>query len=136
MYYKTERDLNSHIRQAHTNSPQFDGTCDEIPFTFESEFAKEDVLYTLEEVLTDEINVELISRTKVADDVRSADYVFSIRVCPPSMDWKWLVMNQIQREVLKNLLLIWRRCTPTLWMISSLLISNFNLVPDLSLYLG
>ena len=56
--YKTERGLNSHRRQAHKSIPQFDGTSDELElqFTFESEFAKEDVLYTLEEVLTDEIN--------------------------------------------------------------------------------
>ena len=103
--YKTERGLNSHGRQAHKSIPQFDGTSDELelPFIFESEFAKEDVLYTLEEVLTDEINVELISRTKVDDDIRSGDYVFSIRVSPPNMDWNWPVMNTIQREVLKNL---------------------------------
>jgi len=103
--YKTERGLNSHGRQAHKSIPQFDGTSDELelPFIFESEFAKEDVLFTLEEVLTDEINVELISRTKVDDDIRSGDYVFSIRVSPPNMDWNWPVMNTIQREVLKNL---------------------------------
>ena len=59
-------------------------------------------MYTIEEVLTDEIKVDLLSRDKVGD-VRSAEHVFSIRVCPSSIDWKWPEMNQLQRKVLKNL---------------------------------
>ena len=46
-----------------------DGTSEEldISFSFESEYATEDVMYTIEEVLTDEIKVEINSRVKVGD---------------------------------------------------------------------
>ena len=102
--YKTERGLNSHIGQSHRSIPQVDGTSEEldISFTFESEYANEDVMYTIEEVIMNEIKVELLSRVKVGD-VRSAEHVFSIRVSPSSSDWQWPEMNQLQRKVLKNL---------------------------------
>ena len=102
--YKTERGLNSHFGQSHRCIPQMDGTSEEldISFSFESEYATEDVMYTIEEVLTDEIKVEINSRVKVGN-ARSSEYLFSIRVSPPSIDWQWPDMNQIQREVLKNL---------------------------------
>ena len=79
----------------------FDGTSEQLDicFTFDSEYANEDVMYTIEEVLTDEIKVNLLSREKVGD----AEHVFSIRVCPSSIDWQWPEMNQLQRKVLKNL---------------------------------
>ena len=65
------------IDQVQKNIPQVDGASEELDiiYAFESEFAEEDVHYTLEEVLTKEIDVELIARVKVGE-IRSAEYAY------------------------------------------------------------
>ena len=92
------------IEQVQPNIPQVDGASEklDILYAFESEFAEEDVIYTLKEVLTEEIDLELIARVKVGD-IRSAEYAYSVRVSPLSDDWLWPEMNKIQIDVLRNL---------------------------------
>ena len=57
--FQTERGLNSHTRQAHKSIPQVDGASEELEilYTFESEFALEDVMYTVEEVCTKKLKL-------------------------------------------------------------------------------
>ena len=98
--------INSHTRQAHKSIPQVDGASEELEilYTFESEFAVEDVMYTVEEVCTKEVEVELISRLKAkVGDITSAEHVFTIRLSPPSNCWQWPEMSNMQREILMNL---------------------------------
>ena len=104
--FRNERGLNSHIRQAHKDIPQVDGAIEELErlYKFESEFAIEDVMYTLEEVCTEEVEIDLISRVKAkVGDITSGEHVFTIRVSHPTDDWKWPEMNTMQREILMNL---------------------------------
>ena len=104
--FQSERGLNSHIRQAHKGIPQVDGVSEELEilYEFESEFATEDVMYTLEEVCTKEVEIDLLSRVKAkVGDITSGEHVFTIRVSHPTDNWKWPEMNKMQREILMNL---------------------------------
>ena len=100
---KRERGLKTHIGHAHKKIPQVDGS-DELDnlFSFESEFAQEDVEYTLDEALSSEVCVELISRVKIGD-VKGANYMYTVSVCPPDKDWQWPKMSEIQKDVFRNL---------------------------------
>ena len=73
-------------------------------FSFESEFAQEDVEYTLEEALSAEICVELVSRVKIGDE-KGANYLYTVSVSPPGKikNWQWPEMSDIQKEVFRNL---------------------------------
>ena len=73
-------------------------------FSSESEFAQEDVEYTLEEALSAEVCVELVSRVKIGD-VKGANYLYTVSVSPPGKikNWQWPEMSDIQKEVFRNL---------------------------------
>ena len=85
--------------------PQLDGCSgDEFRnciYTFESNYAKEDIVYTLEEVLSDNINQQLVSMVKIGSK-RSADHLCTVRLLIPIV-WEWPEMNGLQTEVIKSL---------------------------------
>ena len=104
--FKNIRGLKTHQGRAHKIIPQVDGPGEELEddciYTFVSNYGREDIDYTLVEVLSDEIECELISREKVGHD-RSADHLCTIRVIKSIDDWQWPGMNGLQNDVIKNL---------------------------------
>ena len=84
---------------------QVDGTSDtfESTYSFVSDFAREDIDYTIEEVITEAIDVKVISREKIGDPRKSAEYLYTISVGTPSDDWQWPKMSGLQSDVLKML---------------------------------
>ena len=98
--------LKTHQGHVHKNIPQVDGPSEELEddciYTFVSNYGREDIDYTLVEVLSEEIECELIYREKVGND-RSADHLCKVRVVIPSDDWQWPVMNGLQNDVIKTL---------------------------------
>ena len=104
--HQVDDELCSNVEYDNKSIPQVDGASEELEilYTFESEFAVEDVMYTVEEVCTKEVEVELISRLKAkVGDITSAEHVFTIRLSPPSNCWQWPEMSNMQREILMNL---------------------------------
>ena len=99
------RGLKLHEGHAHKTIPQLDGCSgDELSnciYTFESNYAKEDIEYTLVEVLTEKICQELVSIVKIGSK-RSADHLCTVRLSIPML-WEWPEMNRLQAEVIKNL---------------------------------
>ena len=81
---------------------QVDGTSDtfESTYSFVSDFAR-DIDYTIEEVITEAIDVKVISREKIGDPRKSAEYLYTISV--GSDDWQWPNMSGLQSDVLKML---------------------------------
>ena len=105
--FRNIRGLKTHKGRVHKeNIPQFDGAGEEpetqCVYTFVSTFAEEDVEYTLKEVLSNDIKIDIISREKVGDQ-RSAEHLFRVKVSMIDDDWQWPMMNGIQADVIKKL---------------------------------
>ena len=105
--FESERGLNTHHGRMHKQKTilQVDGTSDtfESTYSFVSDFAREDIDYTIEEVITEAIDVKVISREKIGDPRKSAEYLYTISVGTPSDDWQWPKMSGLQSDVLKML---------------------------------
>ena len=103
--FRNTRGLRSHTGHAHKTIPQLDGCIgDELRksiYTFESNYAKEDIVYTLVKVLGDNICQELISMVKIGSK-RSADHLCTVRLSSPIL-WEWPELNSLQKEVIKSL---------------------------------
>ena len=102
--FKTARGLKVHKGRTHKTITQLDGV-DEISeniYTFVSSYAEEDVKYTLEEILANDVECELISRVKT-EDKRSAEHLCTVRVSVPCNNWQWPKLQGIQAEVVMNL---------------------------------
>ena len=84
--------------------PQVDGTSDEeVVFTFVSDFHREDIEYTLKEVIPANVETELISVVRIGG-LKSADQLCTLQIkMPPEKKFKWPVMFQSQLEVIKEL---------------------------------
>ena len=102
--FKTVRGLRAHKGRVHENILQLDGASEiqEGTYTFVSDFAEEDVKYTLDESLADEVDFEWISRVKTGN-ARSADHICTIKVSLPCDDWQWPILTGVQAQVFKNL---------------------------------
>ena len=82
---------------------QVDGNLndDEIAeYTFTSNYAKEDIAYTLEEIFPEK-NCCLDSY--VQSKPRSADHLCTVSLKDPSKKFIWPTMNSIQEDVIKDL---------------------------------
>ena len=103
--FRNPRGLRSHEGKAHKMIPQLDGCSgDEFRnciYTFESNYAKEDIVYTLEEVLSDNVSQQLVSMVKIGSK-RSADHLCTVRLLIPIV-WEWPDMNRLQSEVIRSL---------------------------------
>ena len=104
--FRKKRGLSAHKGHAHKTISQLDGAGeepeDECIYTFVSDYAREDIDYTLEEVLSEGIECEMISREKIGHE-RSAEHLCTIRVVIPSDAWQWPVMVGVQKIVIKDL---------------------------------
>ena len=83
--------------------PQFDGTYDEeVVYTFISDFHKEDIEYTLKEVIPVDIETKIVSVVRIGG-LQSADQLCTLAVkLPPEKNFSWPVMSKSQSEVIKN----------------------------------
>ena len=101
---KNVRGLKAHNARVHKKIPQCDGPCEELEetFTFLSDYAEEDVKYTLVETLPEEIGFDMISRVKTKDK-KSADHLCTVTVVLPYDDWQWPSLTEIQAKVFRNL---------------------------------
>ena len=84
--------------------PQVDGTFDEeIVYTFISDFHREDIDYTIKEVIPEEIETTLASVVRIGG-LHSADQLCTLRIkVPPEKTFIWPVMTNSQSEVIKKL---------------------------------
>ena len=112
--FKNLRGLRAHKGRLHkaTGSPitQLDGEddtdCDTsekcLNCTFVSDFRREDVEYTLEEIFPEEIRTTILSHKKVGDRL-SADRLFSVLIqLPDDRRFSWPEMSADQAVVFKN----------------------------------
>ena len=110
--FRSVRALRIHegrLHKANTGSriPQLDGeyeTLEEcISYTFVSEYAVEDIKYTLEEIFPADVKTELVSRVRTLEP-RSADHLCTIKIKLPAPQYfLWPEMNRIQEEVITDL---------------------------------
>ena len=84
--------------------PQVDGTVDEeVVLTFVSDFHREDIEYTLKEVIPVDVEMELISVVRIGG-LKSADQLCTLQIrMPPEKKFIWPVMSQSQTGVIKAL---------------------------------
>ena len=109
--FKSGRGLIIHKGRMHTDStiPQLDGEpamLDEfLTYTFVSEFAREDIDYTLQELFPAEMKAKLTSRVKAPHyGPRSADHLCSVQIKrPDDQRFSWPEMQADQAEVFKDL---------------------------------
>ena len=84
--------------------PQVDGTFDEeVVYTFVSDYHKEDIEYTIEEVIPEDIETKMVSVVRIGG-LQSADQLCTLLIkMPPEKKFVWPVMSQSQSEVIKDL---------------------------------
>ena len=105
------KNMRIHIGRQHNQTenrspiPQLDGTsCGDyqtLTYTFVSDYADEDIMYTLREIFPDSFETKLLARLKLGG-LNSADYLFTVQLNPPDDEFIWPTMNKIQAEVLKE----------------------------------
>ena len=81
--------------------PQVDGTFDaEVVYTFTSDFHKEDIEYTIKELIPEE--TKLVSVVRIGG-LQSADQLCTLQIkIPPEKNFNWPLMTNIQSEVIKK----------------------------------
>ena len=84
--------------------PKIDGHFDtEVLLTFVSEFHKEDVEYTLKEIIPEDVEAELVSMVRIGG-LQSADHLCNLVMkIPPDKNFTWPSMSLSQSEVIKDL---------------------------------
>ena len=106
------RGLRIHIGRLHkatgSTIPQLDGEPamdDFLTYTFVSEFARDDIVYTLEEIFPAEMEPKLTSRVKAPHyGPKSADHICSVQIkLPDNRSFSWPEMLADQAEVFKDL---------------------------------
>ena len=112
---KSARGLRIHTGRLHkatgSTIPQLDGEPepaildDFITYTFVSEFARDDIDYTLREIFPEEMEARLTSRVKAPHyGPRSADHICSVQIkLPDNQRFSWPEMLADQAEVFKDL---------------------------------
>ena len=76
-----------------------------VAYTFKSEFADEDILYTFGEILSDDFETKIVSRVRLYGP-RSAEHLCTIVIkLPPDKNLEWPEMSKIQKEVIKELMI-------------------------------
>ena len=111
--FNNRRGLRVHIGKKHkvmgSSISQLDGNndsdCDmteSLTYTFVSDYHREDVEYTLEEVFPKDVETQILSCKKVGDR-SSADHLFSVSIqLPDDRKFSWPDMSADQVVVIKN----------------------------------
>ena len=84
--------------------PQVDGTFDEeVIYTFVSDFHKEDIEYTLQEFLPEDVEHKFVSVVRIGG-IQSADQLCTLSIkMPPDRNFTWPTISTSQQEVIKDL---------------------------------
>ena len=88
-----------------TTIPQVDGTFDgEVVFTFVSDFHKEDIAYTIKEVIpAEEVETKLVSVIRIGG-LQSAEQLSTLVVKnSPEKNFIWPRMSKSQSEVIREI---------------------------------
>jgi hypothetical protein len=84
--------------------PQVDGTFDaELLYTFVSDFHKEDVEYTLKEIIPEDVEIKLVSVIRIGGLQRADQLCKLVVKMPPEKNVIWPRMTQSQSEVIKEI---------------------------------
>ena len=110
--FRSVRGLRTHEGKMHKETigsriPQLDGECETleefVTYTFVSEYAAEDIIYTLEEIFPADVETKLVSQVRTKDP-RSADHFCTLQIkLPAPQHFSWPKMNRTQEEVIKDL---------------------------------
>ena len=106
--FSSLRAIRAHVGRKHkvTGSPipQVDGTFDtEVFYTFVSDFHKEDIEYTLNEIIPEDLEPKLVSVVRFGG-LQSADQLCKLFMkIPPDKNFTWPIMSSSQLEVIKDL---------------------------------
>ena len=106
--FQSLRAIRTHKSRKHkvTGSPipQVDGNFDtEVLFTFVSDFHREDVEYTIKEIIPEDVEAELVSMVRIGG-LQNADHLCNlIMKIPPDQNFTWPTMSSTQSEVIKDL---------------------------------
>ena len=72
-------------------------------YTFVSDFHKEDIEYTIKEVIPVDIEMKIVSVVRIGG-LQIADQLCKLLIkMPPEKNFVWPVMSQSQSEVIKDL---------------------------------
>ena len=84
--------------------PQVDGTYDsEVMYTFLSDFHKEDIEYTIKEVISEDVEAKLTSVVRIGG-LQSAEQLCTLVIkMPPDKNFIWPMMTKSQTEVIKEM---------------------------------
>ena len=84
--------------------PQVGGVGDtEVVYTFVSDFHKEDIQYTLQEFIPENVDTELVSVVRIGG-LQSADQLCTVVIkMPPDRNFTWPAMSKLQSDVIKDL---------------------------------
>ena len=87
--------------------PQVDGTFDEeVIYTFVSDFHKEDIEYTLQEFIPEDVETKFVSMVRIGG-LKSADHLCTLSMkMPLDKNFTWPTMSTSQLEVIKDLKLV------------------------------
>ena len=87
--------------------PQVNGTFDaEVVYTFVSNFHKEDIEYTLQEFLPEDVETKCVSLARIGG-IQSADQLCTLSIkMPPDKNFTWPTMSTSQLEVIKDLKIV------------------------------
>ena len=107
--FNSYRALRSHEGKMHkvgSHIPQLDGQCENlensVTYTFVSEFAVEDIQYTLREIFP-HVETNLLARVKLIGPW-SADHLCTVEIhLPDAQNFSWPEMSRVQAEVLMNI---------------------------------
>ena len=107
--FQSLKGLQTHEGKKHRASnspiPQLDGASmdNEITLNFTSEYADDDVDFTIREMFPCYEEFKVLSKTKISEP-HSADRIFRVNIkLPPEQMFLWPMMTGTQLEVLKNL---------------------------------
>ena len=107
--FNSNRALRTHEGRMHkigTHIPQLDGQLENlensVTYTFVSEFAVEDIQYTLREIFP-HVETNLLARVKLIGPW-SADHLCTVEILlPDAQNFSWPEMSRVQAEVLMNI---------------------------------
>ena len=103
--FQSLKGLRTHEGKKHRASNSPIPQLDDITWNFSSEYADDDVDFTIEEMFPYSDEIKVLSKTKVTEP-RSAEHLFRVKIkLPPEHMFSWPVMTATQLDVLKNLMM-------------------------------
>ena len=103
---ETEKCLDSPIPQLDRDMNKLDVNENKVIYSFKSEYAEEDIEYTLEEIFQDTVvtSSAIVSREKVKPRSAECKYTIELILDPQKRtSFSWPRMNSLQQDVIQKL---------------------------------